>query len=102
MLALTETAAEVIHDLATNPGMPVGTGLRIAPQVEDGSGPGFALSLSQGPAPDDTVLEARDGDTLVYLEPSASQLLTDQVLDAHIDEQGEIAFLLNPQSPMAG
>jgi Fe-S cluster assembly iron-binding protein IscA len=100
MLALTEIAAEVIHGLATHPGMPAGTGLRIAPQsvdIDDGSGPMFAMSLSQGPAPDDMILEARDGDTLVYLEPAAVPLLADKVLDARFDEQGEVAFLLNPR-----
>jgi iron-sulfur cluster assembly protein len=97
MLTLTPGAAEVIHDLAAGQGLPSGAGLRIAPYTENGMS-AFALSLSEGPAPDDTVIEARDGDTMVYVEPTASQLLADQVLDAHVDEQGEIAFLISPQS----
>jgi len=44
MLALTETAVGVIHDLTTQPGLPDGTGLRISPQpdVGNGSSPAFA------------------------------------------------------------
>ncbi|MBS2962892.1 iron-sulfur cluster biosynthesis protein [Actinocrinis puniceicyclus] len=98
MLALTDTAVGVIHDLTTQPGLPDGTGLRIAPQAGDnGVGPAFALSLSQAPQAADEVIETAD--TRVYLEPGVAQQLDDKVLDAHIDEQGEIAFLISQQQP---
>lgn len=98
MLALTESAVGVIHDLTTQPGLPEGTGLRIAPQTTDnGSGPAFALSLSQAPQGACEVIETPDA--RLYLEPAVAQQLNDKVLDARIDEQGEIAFLITEQPP---
>ncbi len=97
MLALTDAAVGVIHDLTTQPGLPEGTGLRIAPQPDNGSGPAYALSLSQTPEAADEVITAAD--TRVYLEQGVAQQLEDKVLDARIDEQGEIAFLISQQQP---
>jgi Fe-S cluster assembly iron-binding protein IscA len=98
LLTLTDTAVGVIHDLTNQPGLPDNVGLRIAPQpdAENGTGPAFALSLSQGPGAGDEVIEAAD--TRVYLEPEVAQQLQDKVLDARIDEQGEVAFLVSPQT----
>ena len=95
MLALTEAAVGVIHDLTTQPGLPEGTGLRIAPQPDNGSGPAYALSLSQGPAAADEVIQAED--TRVYLEQGVAQQLHDKVLDARVDDRGEVAFLISQQ-----
>jgi iron-sulfur cluster assembly protein len=95
VLALTDAAVGVIHDLTTQPGLPEGTGLRISPQPDNGSGPAYALSLSQAPDVADQVVQAAD--TRVYLEPGVAQQLQDKVLDAKIDEQGEIAFLISQQ-----
>jgi Fe-S cluster assembly iron-binding protein IscA len=100
VLALTDAAVGVIHDLTTQPGLPDGTGLRITPQTDNGSGPAFALSLSQAPDVADEVIETAD--TRVYLEPEVAQQLEDKVLDARIDEQGEVAFLISQQSPRPG
>jgi iron-sulfur cluster assembly protein len=99
VLTLTETAVEVIHNLTSRPDMPADTGLRITPQTDDGGAPAFALTLSQGPDPDDNVIEAQDA--RVFLEPGVAQQLADKVLDAQINEQGEIAFLVSPQAPPA-
>jgi iron-sulfur cluster assembly protein len=97
VLALTDAAVGVIHDLTTQPGLPEGTGLRITPQPDDGSGTAFALSLSQAPdAADEVILAA---DSRVYLEHDVATQLQDKVLDARIDEQGEIAFLISQQPP---
>jgi iron-sulfur cluster assembly protein len=95
VLALTDAAVGVIHDLTTQPGLPEGTGLRITPQPDNGSGPAYALSLSQAPDVADEVVQAAD--TRVYLEQGVAQQLQDKVLDAKIDEQGEIAFLISQQ-----
>jgi Fe-S cluster assembly iron-binding protein IscA len=98
LLALTDSAVGVIHDLTTQPGLPDGTGLRITPQPAgmNGTGPAFALALAQAPGVGDEVIETAD--TRVYLESEVAQQLRDQVLDARIDEQGEVAFLVSPQS----
>ena len=100
MLALTDAAVGVIHDLTTQPGLPEGTGLRITPQPDNGSGPAYALSLSQAPDVADQVVQAAD--TRVYLEHDVAMQLQDKVLDARIDEQGEIAFLISQQSGTPG
>jgi Fe-S cluster assembly iron-binding protein IscA len=100
VLALTDAAVGVIHDLTTQPGLPDGTGLRITPQADNGTGPAFALSLSQAPESADEVIETAD--TRVYLEPAVAQQLQDKVLDARIDEQGEIAFLISQQPARPG
>lgn len=96
MLALTDAAVGVIHGLTTQPGLPEGTGLRITPKPEDGAGPAYALSLSQTPDADDEVILAAE--SRVYLEHGVAQQLQDKVLDAKIDEQGEIAFLISQQA----
>lgn len=95
MLALTQAAVGVIHDLTTQPGLPEGTGLRIAQQSDNGRGPAYALSLSQAPDVADEVIQTADA--LVYLEQTVAEQLDDKVLDAKIDEQGEIAFLISQQ-----
>jgi iron-sulfur cluster assembly protein len=102
LLALTDSAVGVIHDLTNQPGLPDGTGLRITPQPgpDDGTGPAFALSLAQAPGAGDEVIEAADA--RVYLEPEVAQQLQDKVLDARIDEQGEVAFLVSPQPMRPG
>jgi iron-sulfur cluster assembly protein len=102
MLALTDAAVGVIQELTTQPGLPDGTGLRIAqqPDAGNGAGPAFALSLSQGPGLGDEVIQAAE--SRVYLEPEAAEQLHDKVLDARVDEQGEVAFLVTPQPPSAG
>ena len=99
MLTLTESAAEVIHELISQPGMPADTGLRIAQNNENSSGPAFALTLSDGPAPDDQVVESRQA--RVYLEPEIAGQLQDKVLDARVDDTGSIAFQVSPQGPQA-
>jgi Fe-S cluster assembly iron-binding protein IscA len=96
VLALTDAAVGVIHDLTNQPGLPEGTGLRITPQPDNGTGPAYALSLSQTPDVADEVITAED--TRVYLEHGVAEQLQDKVLDARIDEQGEIAFLISQQS----
>lgn len=95
MLALTDAAVGVIHDLTTQPGLPDGTGLRITPQPDNGSGPAYALSLSQAPDAADEVIVAAE--SRVYLEQGVARQLQDMVLDAKIDDQGEIAFLISQQ-----
>ena len=96
MLVLTESATEVIYELTTQPGLPADTGLRIAPNVGHTGGAAFAVSLSHGPAPDDQVIES--GVARIYLEPGIAGQLQDKVLDAQVDEKGQVAFRFTPQS----
>lgn len=93
MLTLTEAAVTAIRNLAAQPDVPDDAGVRIAPQAEDVSS--LALTLSENPASTDEVIETRGA--RVFLEPTAASALEDKVLDAQIDEQGGISFLVGQQ-----
>lgn len=96
MLTMTDTAAEVIHEITVNHGAPGDHGLRITPEPQP-DGAAFAIALAPGPAPEDTVVEARDGDAQIYLEPGAEAMLHDKLLDVEISEEGEVVFLFTSQ-----
>ncbi len=91
MLILTDNASAVVKGFADQ--IPEATGLRIT------GGPVDAPTLEVAPAseasPGDAVLE-QDGAT-VYLDPSASQMLDDKVLDAAVDPEGKVEFALAQQ-----
>src|SRR3974390_3135720 len=98
MLVLTEAAAEAVKSVTSNPQVPEGTGLRIAPTASDSDGPAeFQLTAALVPAEDDQVIEAAGA--RVFLEPQAAAYLEDKVLDAQVDEQGEVYFSLDVQEP---
>lgn len=100
MLTLTDNAAQVVHTITAD--QEASDGLRITTQAQPAGEIAFAITPSPGPAPQDTVVEAREGDARIYLEPQAAALLDDQVLDALVTDQGEVTFLLTTQSPAAG
>jgi iron-sulfur cluster assembly protein len=89
VLALTTNATTVIKDLTTQPQIPDGSGLRIAPSP-DGTGE-LQLSLQPEPAPGDEVID--DQGARVFLEPAAANLLADQTLDAQVSEAGAGFYL---------
>jgi iron-sulfur cluster assembly protein len=93
MLVVSDIAAEVIHILVMQ-AAPGDSGVRISPQIEPEGDTVFAITPSAGPGPDDVVVEARDGDARIYLEPAAALMLDDQILDAAVTEEGDVAFLL--------
>jgi iron-sulfur cluster assembly protein len=98
MLVLTEAAAEAVKSVTSNPQVPEGTGLRIAPSAPDSGSPGeFQLTAALVPGEDDQVIEAAGA--RVFLEPQAAAYLEDKVLDAQVDEQGEARFSLGVQEP---
>lgn len=99
VLTLTDTAVEIIRNLTTQPGLPDETGLRISAHSGNGDGAGFMLALSQGPDLGDEVIEARQ--VRVFVQPDAAAVLGDKMLDAEVNEQGEIAFLVVPRPPSA-
>jgi iron-sulfur cluster assembly protein len=92
MLTLTDQAVDAIRNLTSRPGLAAETGLRIAPQ--DGGAGG--LSLSAGPEAGDQVIE--EADVQVFVQSDASAALADQALDAEVNEDGEVAFLLLRQA----
>jgi iron-sulfur cluster assembly protein len=93
MLALTDNATNVIRALADRPELPDASGLRIA-SVDDGAG-SLTITTAGTPELGDQVVEEEGA--RVFLEPGAAQILDDKVLDAEVNEQGQVQFLVATQ-----
>ena len=98
MLVLTETAAEVVKSVTSAPQSAETAGLRISSSVAEPGEPS-ALQVEAVPAPDagDQVLEAAGAH--VFVAPQAACFLDDKVLDAQVDEAGNVRFSLAAQRP---
>ncbi len=98
MLVLTETAAEVVKSVTSAPQSSETAGLRISSSVAE-PGEAGALQVEAVPAPDagDQVLEAAGAH--VFVAPQAAGFLDDKVLDAEVDEAGNVRFSLAAQRP---
>lgn len=94
MLTLTENASTIVRDIATQATQAEGAGLRITSDASPE--PAFAISAAEGPEPGDATVE-QDGAT-VYLDPASAQQLDDKVLDAGIDQSGNVQFALGQQT----
>jgi iron-sulfur cluster assembly protein len=95
VLTITHEAAEAIDAVVHSaPNAGETTGLRIARGVAPGGQEGLEISVTDQPAPDDTVVEAEG--TPVYLESEAAELLDDKVLDAR-REGSQVGFTLRQQ-----
>jgi iron-sulfur cluster assembly protein len=93
MLTLTENASAVVKEIASQTGGE-GPALRIA--AEPGQGAGFGISAADHPEPGDQIVE-QSGAT-VYLESQAADVLSDKILDAAVDEAGNVEFALGQQA----
>ena len=82
MLALTEDACQVIEGILEQ--STPGAGLRIAPNIE-GGGAGLQLTVAPAPADGDQVIDSDGGP--VFIDPLATPLLDDKVLDASVTDQ---------------
>lgn len=91
MLTLTENARTILKDIAVS--QPEIAGVRIAGEGEQEAG--FSLSVAEAPQAGDQVVE-EDGAT-VYLDDAAATQLDDKVLDAGVDESGQVQFALGLQ-----
>jgi iron-sulfur cluster assembly protein len=95
VLTITHEAAEAIDSVVHSaPGAPDTAGLRITRGVAPDGQEGLALSVTDGPAAEDAVVEAEG--TPVFLDQEAAALLDDKVLDARV-EGGQIGFMLREQ-----
>lgn len=95
MLTLTENASTIVKDIndqIAQQGLPE-SGLRIS--SEDGPEPSFAVSAAEEPAPTDQVVE--QGGARVFLDESATVELDDKILDASVDQGGNVSFALGIQ-----
>ncbi|CAN5346734.1 iron-sulfur cluster biosynthesis family protein [soil metagenome] len=92
MLTLTENASTIVRDITTQPGLPETAGLRI---TSDGDQSSFAIAAADTPEPADKVVE--QGGATLYLDESAAVVLDDKILDAAVDDRGQVEFALAVQ-----
>ena len=83
MLTITREAADAIDAVVRSaPDAPETAGLRITRSATPEGEAGLEMSVADGPAAGDAIVEAEG--TTVYLETEAAELLDDKVLDAHL------------------
>ncbi len=92
MLTLTENACSIVKRYTDHPETPDDAGLRITSTPEAQ----LAVTTADEPVVGDELVE-QDG-ARVYLDAAAAQQLDDKVLDAGIDETGNIQFGLLAQA----
>lgn len=93
MLTLTEDASTIVKTIASQtPGAESG-GLRISTAESDSAD--FALAITPAPEPQDEVVES--GGARVFLEEGAAMTLSDKILHARVDDQGEVTFAIGNQ-----
>ena len=76
MLVITEEARDAIRGIIEESGVGPNGGLRIF-----GSDNEFEFELAPEPTAGDEVV--REGGVVVFLDPTAAELLSDKILDAH-------------------
>lgn len=91
MLTLTENACTIVKQITTAPDAPETAGLRIS-----GADEGFALAAAGAPEAGDEIVE--QGGATVYLDEAAAQQLDTMVLDAGVDDSGNLQFGLMAQA----
>ena len=95
MLILTERATVVIRSIAEQPDVPETAGLRIAAGTDGDRA--FSAVPTTGPVDGDQVVENEGA--RVFLDAEAAMRLEDQVLDAVVDEENRVGFVLATQPP---
>ena len=96
MFALTESAAQAVEAIVSQPGLPDEAGLRIATTTArvNGGGPAAELELTVVAAPEPEDREIAE--LSLYLDPATVEFLDDKVLDAEIAGD-EVRFSLHKQ-----
>jgi Fe-S cluster assembly iron-binding protein IscA len=89
MLVLTDKATNVIRSIAERPEYPDTAGLRIAAAS---GGERLSATPAGNPEAGDQVVE--NGGARVFLDAGAAERLDDQVLDAVLDDQNRVEFVL--------
>ncbi len=91
MLTLTENASTIVKQIAGGADAADDAGLRITGTLETE----LAVTAVVGGESEDAVV-AQDGAT-VYLDAGAAQALDDKILDAGVDDAGNVQFGLYQQ-----
>ena len=92
MLTLTENACSIVKRYAEHPDTPDDAGLRISTTPGDQ----LTVTTADEPSAGDKVVD-QDG-AKVFLDQSAAQQLDQMVLDASLDEAGNVQFGLLAQA----
>ena len=90
MLVLTSNASSVIRTLIEGDELPDSGGLRIA-STNNGT-QGLTVAPADQPETGDEVVE--DDGARVFVETTAATMLGESVLDAQVDDDGNVQFLL--------
>ena len=97
MLVLTEAAVEVVKSVTDTPQAPDSAGLRITQSAQEpASANSLELAAAAEPGMNDQVVETSGA--RVFLDPPAAAYLDDKVLDAQVDGEGQVRFMLGTQS----
>lgn len=99
MLALTDSARDVVRKIPNQPMLPSSAGLRIAYRTGVAADGSLEVAAVHEPHPDDQVVDS-DG-ARVFLGTRAATALADKVLDARTDDRGRIEFSVDHQSAAA-
>lgn len=94
MLTLTENANNVVKNIVEQAGHSGQAGLRISQDAPDS--PALHVMPTEGPQPGDQVLE--EAGARVFLEETAAVTLDDKILDAQVDPQGGVQFMIGAQA----
>jgi iron-sulfur cluster assembly protein len=94
MLVLTDNATAVIRALGDRPERPDGSGLRIT-SAADTDTQGLRVTPASTPNDGDQVME--NAGARVFLDPGAAIMLEDKVLDARVEPDGAVQFLVGNQ-----
>ena len=95
VLTLTDNASNIVRTITeqqtgtTTAGLRISTGAGVGPAA-------FEITTATEPEPGDQVVE-KDGAT-IFLDGPASEELDDKVLDAGVDQTGDVRFSLEFQA----
>jgi iron-sulfur cluster assembly protein len=84
VLTITQNAADAIRTIVDSSDLESGAGLRISAAPVSETEARLELTLAEGPAQSDEVIE--ENDASVFLEPAVAQYLEDKVLGAEVQE----------------
>jgi iron-sulfur cluster assembly protein len=91
VLTITDNASLVVSDIVSRAVTTDTGGLRIV----EVPGDQFAVSVAEAPATAEVVAE--QAGARVFMDEPVAAALDDKVLDAHVDEDGAVRFLIAPQ-----
>lgn len=99
MLMVTTNASQAIQSILSSAQLPTGSGLRIVPGAQnDGAAPGgspLQLEVASQPSSQDEVVTESGAN--IFMEPTVAPMLNDKVLDARMDQEGQVRFVIGQQ-----